>query len=66
MGRRPKGEGSIYQRADGYFVGKYQGKTVYGKTKTEAKDKLNILKSKIELSINENQRVSGCISVNQR
>lgn len=48
MGRRPKGDGSIFQRSDGYFVGRYKGKVVYGKTKTEARDKLNELKAKID------------------
>ena len=48
MGRRPKGDGSIFQRSDGYFVGRYKGKVVYGKNKTEARDKLNELKARLD------------------
>lgn len=45
MGRRSRGEGSIYKRRDGRWCGKYTdayGKTryVYGKTKTEVRVKL--------------------------
>ena len=52
--RRGKGEGSIFQRDDGLWVGRIslgydaQGKriqkTVYGKTKTEVQEKLEKLK----------------------
>jgi hypothetical protein len=51
--RRGRGEGSIYQRADGlwcanasagfYENGKRRRKTVYGKTKKEVQDKLRVL-----------------------
>ncbi len=45
MGRRARGEGSIYKRRDGRWCGKYtdaNGKTryVYGKTKAEVRAKL--------------------------
>ena len=45
MGRRSRGEGSIYKRKDGRWCGKYvdaNGKTryVYGKTKAEVRTKL--------------------------
>ena len=45
MGRRTRGDGSIYKRKDGRWCGKYvdaNGKTryVYGKTKTEVRTKL--------------------------
>ncbi len=48
MGRRSSGEGSIYRRKDGRYVGQYRAKTpdgakyryIYGKTKSEVRRKL--------------------------
>lgn len=55
MTRRTKGEGSIYTRKDGRLVGQYfvDGKTkfVYGRTKTEVKEKLEKAIEKIKNSI---------------
>lgn len=41
--RRSKGEGSIYQRANGTYAAKYNGKYAYAKTRQEAVDKLHEL-----------------------
>jgi integrase len=40
MTRRIRGEGSVYQRKDGYWVAQYNGQYRYAKTKKEAKKKL--------------------------
>jgi site-specific recombinase XerD len=40
MTRRIRGEGSVYQRKDGYWVAQYKGRYCYAKTKKEAKKKL--------------------------
>jgi integrase len=40
MGRRMRGEGSVYERKDGYWVAQYKGRYRYAKTKQEAKRKL--------------------------
>jgi integrase len=55
--RRGRGEGSIYQRADGYWcanvsagysdAGKRRRKTVYGSTKKEVQDKLRQLATEV-------------------
>lgn len=54
-GRRAKGEGSIYKRKDGRFVGQYrvegQLKYVYGDTKSEVKSKLSEELKKVEANI---------------
>lgn len=45
VGKRARGEGSIYQRKDGYFVGQYRanGKTryIYGRVKDDVRQRLN-------------------------
>ncbi len=38
--RRNSGEGSLYERKDGYWVAQYQGKYRYSKTKKQAQQKL--------------------------
>lgn len=43
--RRIKGEGTIFQRADGRYVARYDGMTRYAKDAYEALDKLNELKA---------------------
>jgi integrase len=48
MGRRAKGSGAIFQRADGYYVARYEGKTIYGKSRLEISDKLDDLKAEIK------------------
>ena len=40
MARRMRGEGSVYERKDGYWVAQYKGRYRYAKTKKEAKRKL--------------------------
>jgi integrase len=40
MTRRIRGEGSVYQRKDGYWIAQYRGQYRYAKTKKEAKKKL--------------------------
>ena len=40
MARRMRGEGSVYERKDGYWVAQYRGQYRYAKTKKEAKRKL--------------------------
>jgi hypothetical protein len=40
MGRRSPGDGSLYQRQDGYWVAQYAGKYRYSKDKAAAKAKL--------------------------
>lgn len=40
MERRPRGTGSIVLRKDGLWVGRFRGKAVYGRTKSEASAKL--------------------------
>jgi integrase len=40
MTRRIRGEGSVYQRKDGYWVAQYSGVYRYAKTKKQAKPKL--------------------------
>jgi integrase len=51
--RRDKGDGSIYQRGDGYWVAKYtptpnaKPKVLYGKTEQEAKRKLREFKKEV-------------------
>jgi integrase len=40
MTRRIRGEGSVYQRKDGYYVAQYKGQYRYAKTKKDAKKKL--------------------------
>jgi integrase len=40
MTRRIRGEGSVYQRKDGYWVAQYEGHYRYAKTKKDAKKKL--------------------------
>lgn len=42
--RRIKGEGTIYQRADGRYVSRYNGKSLYANSSYEAADNLQILK----------------------
>lgn len=55
MARRIKGEGSIFTRKDGRLVGQYfvdgKPKYVYGKTKTEVKEKLEKAIEKIKNNI---------------
>src|SRR5262245_10470158 len=56
--RRGRGEGAVYQRADGYWTGsislgadgrgKRRRRTVYGKTKDEAQKKLRKLQTKAD------------------
>jgi integrase len=47
MGRRMRGEGSIYERKDGYWVAQYKGQYRYAKSRKEAKQKLlELLKQK--------------------
>lgn len=41
--RRAKGEGTIYQRKNGTYAAKYNGKYAYARTRTEAADKLHDL-----------------------
>ncbi|MEG1523889.1 MAG: tyrosine-type recombinase/integrase [Clostridia bacterium] len=48
MGRRAKGSGSIFQRSNGYFVARYEGKDIYGKTKLEVSDKLDTYKAELK------------------
>jgi len=60
--RRGKGEGSIYQRADGLWVtaidlgrgpdGKRRRKVVYGKTRAEVRDKLKAMTVQQTLGVN--------------
>ena len=40
MARRIRGEGSVYQRKDGYHVAQYKGQYRYAKTQKDAKKKL--------------------------
>ena len=40
MGRRGRGDGSVYQRKDGSWVAQFQGKYRYGQTEDAAKQKL--------------------------
>jgi integrase len=40
MTRRIRGEGSVYQRKDGYWVAQYKGQYRYAKTTKDAKRKL--------------------------
>jgi integrase len=40
MPRRMRGEGSVYERKDGYWVAQYNGRYRYAKTKKEAKRNL--------------------------
>jgi len=42
--RRIKGEGTIFQRADGRYVSRYNGKTLYASNSYDAADNLQILK----------------------
>ncbi len=63
MARRVKGEGSIYQRADGRIVGQYRVdgklKYIYGKSKKEVKEKLDKVLEKIENNIDfESEKMS--------
>jgi integrase len=64
-GRRGNGEGSIYWRADGRWVGQYAAetsdggtkrKTVYGKTRAEAAAKLQEAMSRRESEVAEAER----------
>lgn len=54
MGRRPSGEGSVYQRSDGRWVASlmHEGRryTAYARTEREAKGKLRTLREKAYLS----------------
>jgi integrase len=40
MGRRARGDGSVYQRKDGSWVAQFQGKYRYAQTEEAAKQKL--------------------------
>ena len=40
MGRRGRGDGSVYQRKDGSWVAQFQGKYRYAQTEEAAKQKL--------------------------
>ncbi len=58
MGRRAKGSGSIFQRSDGYYVGKYDGHVVYGRTKLEVSDKLDDLKAEVNTGGSSNKTIT--------
>lgn len=85
--RRGRGEGSVYQRSDGQWCGnvtigydtkgKRRRKVIYGKTKTEAQEKLRkaqhdidtgILKAAESITVGEhlNNWLEGSVKVNRR
>jgi len=48
--RRVKGEGSIFQRADGLWVSKYKGKVLYSHNSYDASDNLQILENNAKIT----------------
>lgn len=46
--KRIKGEGSIFQRSDGMWVGHYKGKRVYASTRSDIVTKFNQLKADVD------------------
>jgi hypothetical protein len=62
--RRSRGEGSVYQRRDGLWVGRYEAagrrKYVYGKSKKAVTDKL---RERLSSGLaNLSQRATVCVS----
>ncbi len=56
MRRRAKGEGSIYRRKDGRWVGQLQNdvgqrRFVYGQSQREVRDRLTVMKREVQLGI---------------
>lgn len=56
--RRIKGEGSVYQRSDGLWVAKYEGKVLYAHNSYDAADNLQKLKNVAKAAIPDAKQIT--------